>query len=197
MTDNAERIRHSRSGSRMMHGGYSNATPFTADERSQLEALIDTLVPPEEEWPGATDLRIADLLEAYIVPEEEPMTLYPHWRRNEFSALLGLIGGPLVGAGLDERVALLQTLESTDPALFARIRDFVYYVYYGHPAVVELIRSKTTYGADYLGGGQPEGYISSLETWGNREFTSRGAFIPTESVLRTLTAGTVASRERA
>jgi len=187
MTDNAERVRRARSGSRMMHGGFTAAIPLTAEERQQADAIVDTLIPPEEDWPDAASLGIADLLEVYIVPDDEPVSFYPHWRRAEFSELLAAVGGPLIGLSLDDRIEQLKGIEADDAAFFARVRDFVYYVYYGHSAVVKKIRETTKHGADYLGGGQPEGYSDSIETWGDRTFTTRGAFIPTDAVFRALT----------
>jgi hypothetical protein len=182
MTDNSARIRVSRSGSRMMHGGYTTATALSDIERRQADALIDTLIPPEDGWPPAVELGIADLLAAYLVPAGAPVALYPYFGRDEFGRLLDWIAGPLVDRDLAARVAELASVESGDPELFSRIRDFVYYVYYGHPAVVELIRGRTRYGGDYLGGGQPEGY-PDIEGWGDRPLTTRGVFIPTDAVL--------------
>ncbi|CAN5442606.1 hypothetical protein BH10ACT7_BH10ACT7_03630 [soil metagenome] len=192
MTDSSDRVLRARSGSRMMHGGFTRIVPFTIDERAQLDAIVDTLVPPEEGWPDSATLRIADLVEVYVVPDDEPVSFYPHWRRTEFGALLSSIGGPLEAQNLDERVGMLKNTEASDPTLFGRLRDFVYYVYYGHPNVVEQIQAKTTYGTDYHGGPQPEGYSDSIESWGDRSFTTRGVFIRTDAVLRTL-----ASKERA
>lgn len=98
--------------------------------------------------------------------------------------LVERIGTGLLSQSLEERVSTLTRIEEAEPRLFDRLRDFVYYVYYGHPTVVSLIRTKTRFGGDYLGGGQPEGYVDSLETWGERSLTARGAFFPTDAVLR-------------
>jgi hypothetical protein len=184
MTDNDARIRASRSGSRMMHGGYRTATALSDVERRNVDAIVDTLIPPEDGWPGAAELGIADLIADYLVPVGAPVSLYPHFGRLEFGALVERIGGPLLDADIAERVELLRTVERDEPELFAQLRDFVYYAYYGHSAVVRLIRARTRYGGAYLGGGQPEGYLEGLETWGDRPMTTRGVFIPTESVRR-------------
>lgn len=182
--DNSLRSQVSGSGSRMMHGGFVNVTPFSENERIAVDALIDTLIPAEDEWPGAAELGVAELLLAYLVPDHSPVSLYPHFSRDEFGALMERIGAPLTHQSLEERVSSLANVQDQEPVLFARLRDFVYYVYYGHPAVVAMIRTTTRFGADYLGGSQPEGYVSSLETWGDRQLTGRGAFFPTDAVLR-------------
>ena len=182
--DNAVRGQVSRSGSRMMHGGFVDAEPFDETQRHALEAIIDTLIPAEDGWPQAAELGVADLLATYLVPADSPVSLYPHFSRDEFGALVERIGTGLLSQSLEERVSTLTRIEEAEPRLFDRLRDFVYYVYYGHPTVVSLIRTKTRFGGDYLGGGQPEGYVDSLETWGERSLTSRGAFFPTDAVLR-------------
>lgn len=181
---NQRRVQAARSGSRMMHGGYAGVPGLTPTERSHVDAIIDTLIPPEDGWPSASELGIADLLTTYLVPEGAPVSLYPHFTRAEFPVIAERIASAVVDAGLNARVAQLVSVEAAEPALFARLRDFVYYVYYGHPAVVALIRGTTRYGADFHGGPQPEGYEDTLEHWGDRPLTRRGVFIPTGAVLR-------------
>ncbi|KAA9155230.1 hypothetical protein F6B41_06835 [Microbacterium lushaniae] len=183
--DNRLRERAARSGSRMMHGGFVAVAPFDDAERTAVDALIDTLIPPEEGWPSAAELGIAELVAAYLDPPGSPVSLYPHFRREEFPSLVGGLLRGTAHAGIDARVAALHEAEVRDPATFARVRDFIYYVYYGHPAVVGLIRTTTRYGADYHGGPQPEGYESSMEGWGERPPPRRGVFIPTDRVIRT------------
>lgn len=184
MTANDARALAAVSGSRMMHGGYADAVSLDPTTRLVTDAIIDTIIPPEEGWPSSAELGIADLLARYLVPDDAPVALYPYFRAEEFPELAARIGGPLVGAEIEERVGALQVVETEEPELFARIRDAVYYLYYGHSAVVALIRSTTRYGADYLGGSQPTGYRGVLESWGSRTFTNRGVFIPTASVRR-------------
>jgi hypothetical protein len=168
----------------MMHGGFVDAEPFDESHRRALEAIIDTLIPAEDGWPRAAEVGVADLIATYLVPADSPVSLYPHFSRAEFDALVERIGTELVPQQLDERVAALSRIEQAEPELFSRLRDFVYYAYYGHPEVVSLIRTTTRFGADYLGGGQPEGYVGSLETWGDRAMSARGAFFPTDAVRR-------------
>lgn len=184
MADNANRIAAAQSGSRMMHGGYTDVPALGPEERAHVDAIIDTLIPPEDGWPAAAELGITDLLTTYLVPDGAPVSLYPHFTRAEFPGIAARIAEPMVGAGLNARVSRLVAVEADEPELFSRIRDFVYYVYYGHPAVVALIQRTTRFGGDYHGGPQPEGYLEGLETWGDRPLVTRGVFIPTGAVLR-------------
>lgn len=184
LADNAIRTRAARSGSRMMHGGYTDVPALDPTERAHVDAIIDTLIPPEGGWPPAAELGIADLLTIYLVPQHAPISLFPHFTRAEFPAIAERIAGPVLGQGIDARVSRLRAVEAAEPELFARVRDFVYYVYYGHPAVVALIQAATRFGGAYHGGPQPEGYDEGLETWGDRQLVTRGVFIPTGAVLR-------------
>lgn len=182
--DMRERVRSAVSGSKMMHGGYTDAPVLTDDQRALVDALVDTLIPPEDGWPGSVDLGVADTVAKYLVPEGDVVALYPRFRGAEFLGLLQEALGAVVDAGLDDRVAVLSRFESERPALFARVRDFVYYAYYGTHEVVVQIQTLTRFGGDYHGATQPEGYVRSLEIWGDRPTTTRGAFVPTTAVLR-------------
>jgi len=181
---NAARTKAAASGSRMMHGGYRDAPPFSAEQRARIDALVDTLVPPEDGWPSSAELGVADLIADYLVPEDAPVSLFPYFARTEFEDLMTRIASPLVGRTMQERVEQLRALERNEEQLFARLREFVYYAYYGHPAVVTQIRRRTRYGGDYLGGSQPAGYRGVLESWGDRPMTTRGAYFRTDSILR-------------
>lgn len=182
--DNSLRARLSMSGSRMMHGGFVDPEPFSLEELAAVNAVIDTLIPAEDGWPSAAAMGIAELLVRYLVPEESPVSLYPHFTRAEFPQIARQLLGSAESGSLDERVAALTAAEQADGELFARVRDFVYYVYYGHPEVVRLIRARTRYGGLYRGGPQPEGYLEEMADWGSRDFVTRGVFIPTDRVLR-------------
>jgi hypothetical protein len=173
----------------MMHGGWLTAQALSTASRERFAVVVDTLIPPENGWPDAGSLRIVETAERYLVPDDEPLSLYPHWRRREFDDLLERVGTPLLGRALDSRVATLARYESTDVAEFERLRDFVYYVYYGSPTVVEEIRARTRYGAEFHGATQPAGYDVRLEGWGQRPLTRAGVFISTASVTRSRTGG--------
>lgn len=187
--DIVERARSSRSGSKMMHGGYTDAPAPTPDQRAALDALVDTLIPVEDGWPDAAGLRIADTIAIYLVPDGDVVPLYPKFRASEFLPQIVDLMASVVDQGLDERIARVREFEEREPALFARVRDFVYYAYYGSTSVVAEIRQRTRYGGDYTGRPQPDGYVDSLETWGTRSLTRLGAFIPTNAVLRAPQAG--------
>ncbi|UKA52219.1 hypothetical protein LFT48_21930 (plasmid) [Arthrobacter sp. FW305-123] len=180
-----ERQAAARSGSRMMHGGYTNVRPLSAESRSAMNALIDTMIPPEDGWPSATDLRIADLAAVYLTPDDAELSLYPHFRLTEFFDMIAGNIGEMAELTPAERAAALGRFEQADAALFSRVRDFVYYVYYGHEDVVELIRQRTRHGKEFHGRPQPIGYDAVLENWGSRSFTTRGVFFTTDSVLAT------------
>lgn len=179
-----ERAAASRSGSRMMHGGFAEAAEFTDFERAAFDALVDTLIPPEDRWPNAATIGVTDAAARFLVPDDYPVSFYPHFRVGWFRGLLGRLGVTLIDAEVSARVTALAEFQRDDPELFDRIRDFVYYVYYGQPAVVRLIATRTTYGRRYTGRSQPAGYDQGQESWGSRAWSVRGAFIPTDQVRR-------------
>lgn len=184
MLSNAERQASARSGSKMMHGGYTDARALFPLERAQLNALIDTLIPAEDGWPPAAELTLAELVSRYLTPDEHELSLYPHFRAGEFFRMLETEAGILAQMRQEDRTAAVARFEARSPELFGRVRDFVYYAYYGHPDVVELIRLRTRYGRDFHGRPQPIGYDAVLENWGGRVFPTSGTYFATDSVLR-------------
>ena len=181
---NSERADSSVSGSRMMHGGYSGARLLSVRQRDRLDALIDTLIPPEDGWPSSSTLTVADVLARYLAPDDGVVIHYPGFTFDQFGQLLERVGTPLLSKELEGRVTHLKQFELDEYATFARLRDFVYYCYYGSPDVVELIRTRSRFGSDFHGRPQPTGYDQVLETWGQRTLTGRGAFFPTDAVRR-------------
>ena len=185
MLSNPERRSAALSGSRMMHGGDAAAHPLTDLQRRTFNALVDTLIPAEDGWPPAAQLSIADLATKYLVPDDAELSFYPNFRVSEFFAAIDEGLPELAELGPDARVSEVSRFEEEDTATFRRILDFVYYVYYGHSDVVELIRQRTRYGKDFHGRPQPIGYDAVLENWGTRQPSrERGTFIPTDAVLR-------------
>ncbi|MFV0374275.1 hypothetical protein [Microbacterium sp.] len=185
MLSNSERSSAARSGSRMMHGGYASAKPLTRRQSDTFNALVDTFIPAEDGWPPAAQLSLAPLAAQYLVPDDGELSLYPNFRVSEFFEILDRRLPGLADLTNDQRVPLMSAFEDDDVATFRRVLDFVYYVYYGHSDVVELVRQHTRYGKDFHGRPQPIGYDAVLENWGTRRPSAdRGTFIPTNAVLR-------------
>lgn len=172
------------SGSRFLHGGSATPMALDTDERRALDALVDTLIPPEDGWPGAEELDVATLIARYVVPDAQELSLFPHVREAALRERLHGLGADFAAASLDDRVARLREVERTEPAAFGTLRDLVYYVYYGHPAVIALVTGRTRYGAGFRGAPQPDGYVDTTEQWGDRHPPQRGGFIPTEAVMQ-------------
>jgi len=182
--NNEARAASVRSGSRMMHGGWRDPSTLEPAERLVFDAFVDTLIPPDDGWPDAATLGICDLALRYVVPDDQPLSFYPHLRATRFRELLNSVLAGLPGLPAEERTAVLAVLEGDQPDTFALLRDFTYYVYYGHPGVVALIRTNTRYGGDFHGAPQPIGYRDVIEPWGDTRFTREGAFFRTDDVVR-------------
>lgn len=184
MLSHDQRRSASRSGSKMMHGGYADAPSPTTAQRDMFDALVDTLIPPEDGWPSAAELTLADLALTYLVPDDVELSFYPHLRVRAFFDVLDAQVTDLPRLSAAQRTQAVAAFEAAEPDLFRRVLEFVYYIYYGHGDVVENIRQRTRHGKDFHGRPQRVGYDAVLENWGERRPGSRGAFIPTESVVR-------------
>jgi uncharacterized protein YgbK (DUF1537 family) len=181
---NETRSTRSLSDSRMMHGGWRDAAGLDEAERLHFDALVDTLIPPDDGWPDAAALGICDLALRYIVPDDEPLSFYPHLRAARLRHLLVAELPDLRELAPEERTVALAGFADAAPEVFALLRDFIYFVYYGHPAVVDLIRTRTRYGRDFHGAPQPLGYREVIETWEDTPLTRKGAFFRTDDVVR-------------
>lgn len=112
-----------------------------------LDAIAERMIPPSPGWPGATVLRVGDL----IVPElrESEWTLLESAleRLGTYEEFL-----KADGAGRDD---MLRRLEREEPGLFDVLQRIVYLGYYAHPDVLVELRRR---GYDINDAPQPDGY---------------------------------------
>ena len=91
---------------------------FTADQRKQVEALFEAILPGSETNPGATDANAAEYLDTLLTMDEETLYLIPQLRSlypvgllaTEDAARRAFNGRGIVELTLDERTLLLQKL---------------------------------------------------------------------------------------
>ena len=104
------------------------ARSLTETERAILRAVMDRLVPPVDDLPGAGTMGLLDQVEA-MAQAHHPF----HF------ALLALLGGLPAGsfatlAGADQDKAISR-FETAHPAVFNTLLEVVYLAYYADPRV--------------------------------------------------------------
>jgi hypothetical protein len=146
-----------------------------------LRDLVDVLIPGEEGWPAASIVGVQGVL-AMRLMEVRGQDACDGLERAVLAA-----GGPL--APLDEagRIAVVQRLEQSEPALFKLLRSAVYLGYYENPAVIRAVQ----------GLGQPYKAVPIFEGYEQAPFDldrdrprhNRGHWIRTEDVRPVDVAG--------
>ena len=121
-------------------------SPDVVDD-SVLSAVLDTVLPPNGELPGAGGLGLA-------ASYRQGAAQAPHLGASAAAVLVALPEG-FVGSATEEREAVLRRAEEEDPQSFAALLNLAYNAYYTDQRVLERIESLTGYAARPP---QPEGY---------------------------------------
>ena len=155
-------------------------TGFGAEKNAaEFEALVDTLIPGDGEFPPASAVGAHGLLAERLRERHGAQALVELLR-----ALRAAAGGALADLAGDARVDAMRRFELDEPEFFAIVRTALYYSYYQSPLVVAAIRAL---GFAYNDAPQPLGY--ALEPFDPTPGKSapaqpRGTFIATRDVRR-------------
>ncbi len=148
------------------------------DIATELQALIDTLLPGEDRFPAASQVGVhglvAERLRALIGPDA----------LTRVAEAIRQSGGPLASVPGESRAGIVARLEQEHGALFASVRMATYLSYYQNPIVVDAVRSL---GRVYNHAPQPDGYAMALfdPTDPLQAPThKRGRYTPTDAVER-------------
>lgn len=143
---------------------------------AELAALVDALVPGDDEFPAASTVGVqAKLADRLIVLRGERAVA-------EMIDLLAAFGGPL--RDLDEagRTAVVARLERERADDFLCVRNLSFLAYYESPAVHEVIRSM---GFTYNAAPLPNGYdVGKFQAATDAPQGRRGGYRRTEEVRR-------------
>jgi hypothetical protein len=101
---------------------------------SSLDALLDTLLPGDADWPAGGALDLAATVETDV-------------GADALRALLARLPPDFAAGDADRREAALRAIENDLPEVFGRLVDAAYLAYYTAPRVRMVIERVTGYAA--------------------------------------------------
>ena len=105
---------------------------FSKHERDTLTALLDQIIPPSAELPGAGELGLAEHIDAALeqTPDLRPLIA---------QGLASLSAQGFCEAEVDDRLEVLNRVAPQEPALVPSLVFHTYMAYYSHGRVVEAL----------------------------------------------------------
>ena len=100
---------------------------LSSTERNTLAAAVDRLIPAGERMPAASAVGAVEYLERLAAREPE--------LAQQFSRALAALGAGFSSLAGPQQVEAMRTVERTEAAAFAALRDGVYEAYYTNPAI--------------------------------------------------------------
>lgn len=168
-------------------GGLERPVPFSDGQAAVIRAAADTIVPPADGWPVASEVDIVTFVGRYVTPAGYRNKHFPFAEEDDFKAGLDRLGSGFVDADTAGRTRAIEALETGEDPLFEQLRALVYYGYYSRPEVTLAIRANVPAGKDYHGPPLPYGYKEVLEPWDDETLDAAGGgpgFVATEDVVR-------------
>ena len=112
---------------------------FTENQLKLLSAVLNRIIPPEGQLPGAGDLEVGDFIEGAASREKGLRRLF-----TEGLASIEIIASHQDGEGFQSlngaaQDAVLQGVESQHPTFFAELLRQCYNGYYTNPVIIGLI----------------------------------------------------------
>lgn len=139
-----------------------------------LAALVDTLLPGDEDFPPASSIGTHRLLADRI------RARYGEQKLQDILDLITACGGPLEPLDGNARVEAVRRLEREHGGEFAQLRNIAYLSYYESADVIQVIKSL---GHDYHAAPQPEGYrLAAFDPARDAPAHKRGHYIATDAV---------------
>ncbi len=141
-----------------------------------LGDLVDELIPGDNHWPSAASVGVHGHVALRLAEQAGEAVL------GRIVDALVAAGGPFADRAPEDRVAIIERFEATEPELFEQLRVAATFAYYESPFVVAAIRRK----------GRPYALRPHLTGYPRRPFNvetdtpqhDRGAYVATEAVRR-------------
>ncbi|BCL84125.1 hypothetical protein ccbrp13_65900 [Ktedonobacteria bacterium brp13] len=117
---------------------------LSIEERAQLNAIIDLLIPADQDFPPPSSLALVDEFLHYLRPRAGHKTMLMLSEKRLRTALKELnlsAGGDFCLASCEKQQSLLRHLEQRDPAFFQALWTLVNHSYYALLATNHLKRA--------------------------------------------------------
>ncbi len=168
-------------------GGLLNPIRFDGTQTAVLNAVADTLIPPDPAWPTASEVDLVTFVGRYVTPSGYRNKHFPFAEEDAFKAGLDRLGQSFVDGDVAARTKAVAALEKAEDPLFEQLRALVYYGYYSRPVVTLAINRNLPAGRDYHGPPLPYGYLQTTEPWDEDLLTQaqeHGSYLETDDVVR-------------
>ncbi|MEQ3548890.1 gluconate 2-dehydrogenase subunit 3 family protein [Pseudonocardia nematodicida] len=168
-------------------GGLQDPVRFDETQTAVIDAVADTMIPPDPAWPTASELDLATFVGRYVTPSGYRNKHFPFAEEDDVKAGLDRLGQSFVDGDTAARTAAIAALEEAEDPLFEQLRALVYYGYYSRPVVTLAINKNLPAGRDYHGPPLPYGYLQTTEPWDEELLTEaqeNGSYLETDDVVR-------------
>lgn len=164
-------------------GGHEKPLRFTEAQRRMLEAMADTLLPGDGNFPDPSETDLLHYMARYVAREGEEAAYFPFVAEADVNELVDRLGEQFASQGQDERAAALRRFAEESHVVFAKLQALTYYGYYSLPEVARAIRNSGDAAIDYHGAPLPYGYPGTMGSWDEAVLRhGRGHYIATEDV---------------
>lgn len=122
-----------------MPGKYKSAIELSCEERSELNTIIDLLIPSDEDFPPPSSLHLIDEFLHYLLPTVDNSTTKMLNAKRLHSILRDLntsAGGRFCSVSVEKQQMLLRLLERREPALYQALWALVNHSYYKQFATI-------------------------------------------------------------
>jgi len=117
---------------------------LSSDERSQLNAFIDLLIPSDKDFPPPSSLHLLDAFLTHLLPtkaDRMSLLLSEKRLRTALRELNAAADGNFCGVDSERQHAILRHFERRDPALFQTLWTLANHSYYSRLATLKYSAS--------------------------------------------------------
>ncbi len=111
---------------------------LSQSQHALVTAMLDRLIPPQDDMPGAGEVGVADYLDSIAAGSGQLARLFSRGLQGVEIAAARL-GPGFDGLSGDQQDEVLRGVESANPEFFDRLVAHTYNGYYGNPTVVEAL----------------------------------------------------------